>query len=823
MATVPTLTSNRIQSRPDATPFQNASTVLGAMAAKGQADQQVLNNLAQGLNKIDIEIQKNEIQENERYAKEMDNEFTSYRRQLLFGSDDGTVPGFYSLNGASAVDAAPGVKQQIEAKRQEIEGRARTEKAKQMFSLAAAQRINTEFRELNRFTVKEQHVAQITASDTRVKEAIDDAVLGWNNPSVLINSLSTIAQEVQAVGELQGWDAETMQSQLESKRTLLYSGVITSMLQQGDDVHAREFFKTVENQMDAPDAAAIAEKVDNATLFGSIQRESSIIAVVDGSWAEKIALVRDSTEYTDEQKSGIVKELRAREQEEIRATKADMKELEGDVNQTIASGGSLVEWMIANPDGAIALARDSEMMKRVESYQKMVSEGRNHPVTSDGKAATKLHTMDPHELAQVDIVAYRGVLTASEYEKAEGWIAGAQATVRRQAQSVELYNQGNRWVKEFGTQAGIEWDSDKSAHQKQQWALENEISGWIASQTPPPTSKEVKEYAEFLNTTAGTTPDDWVFPIIGAMAGGEEMSVIDVMALTPKDDGYSDASIPFNILSPKMINDAQVRFQRAGKKDYTEEDVANYWGAVLTDNIARKKEILGLSGSTAKPAPVPRKKQVDADAQFTADFQEFIGKPATPVAKPRPAEEAEAATLAKRPLSTADITTDDADIKKFAPLLDALGSIEGGTEGYEALAGGGTVVGAVDMTIADVAEEAGTKAVGMWQNLGDQIVSRAKAIGLDPDVDTYSAENQAKIAMHLLKTKRGVTDAMIKDDPDEAINRMAKEWAAIPVAKDTKRGDQDILAGESYYKGVSNNKALITVEELKAVLKQITE
>jgi GH24 family phage-related lysozyme (muramidase) len=752
MATAPTLTVNRIANRPDATPFQNAAVVVGAMSAQSRADQQVLGNLVQGLQQVDIEIQKNEIQENERYAKEMDNEFTSFRRQLLFGSDDGSVPGYYSLNGATAVDAAPGVKKQIEDKRAELLGLARTESAKQMFELTSSQRINTEFREMNRFTVKEQHVAQITASETRMKEAVDDAVLGWNNPSVLINSLATISQEVQAIGELQGWNAETIQSQMDSKRTLLYSGVITSMLQKGDDIHAREFFKTVESQMDAPVAAAVAEKIDNATLLTSIQKEANIVSDMSGSWAERIAVVRDNTDYTDAQKTGIVKELKAREQEDIRAEKANMKQIEGDVNQTIAGGGSLVEWMIANPDSAITLARDSEVMKRVEAYQKLIANGRNHPVSSDGSVASKLQTMEPHELAQQDTEAYRGQLTKSEFEKASGWIKGAQDTMRRQGQSVELYNQGNRWVKEFGEQAGIKWDAtDSEADNKRQWMLENEMSGWIAGQVPPPTSEAIKDYAKFLTTTAITTPETW-----WGLGGGEEFSVADVMNLTPNDEQYATASIPYEVLSPQMINDAEQMFKRAKKDDYTTQDIADLWGATLTENIARKNEILGLSGQPTKPAPVPRKKQLDADAQFENDFQEFIGRSTTSTPRaPTPVPEDQGGTVtaplteaAPTPRAAPVVPEDQggnaiAPLTEPAPITQAIPRAQPRPDRpVETIDRANFLIGNEGARVTSYDDSQGVRTIGIGFNLDrSDAKEKIEAFGLDFD-KVYSGEQK---------------------------------------------------------------------------------
>jgi hypothetical protein len=58
------------------------------------------------------------------------------------------------------------------------------------------------------------------------------------------------------------------------------------------------------------------------------------------------------------------------------------------------------------------------------------------------------------------------------------------------------------------------------------------------------------------------------------------------------------------------------------------------------------------------------------------------------------------------------------------------------------------------MTIAEVARRA-TGAVGKYQQLPQYLVGRAKAAGLNPDKDLYSAENQEKIIINVnIKGKR---------------------------------------------------------------------
>ena len=153
----------------------------------------------------------------------------------------------------------------------------------------------------------------------------------------------------------------------------------------------------------------------------------------------------------------------------------------------------------------------------------------------------------------------------------------------------------------------------------------------------------------------------------------------------------------------------------------------------------------------------------------------------------------------------------------YAPVLDLIAREESRGK-WDAMAPGTTLPGATDMTIAQVAAKA-TGAVGKWQNLPKYLVARAKAVGLDPMTDKYNAENQTKIAVHLIeKGQAGVTPAMMKDNPQEAMIRLAKVWAAVPVPKDMQGHTRAVKKGESYYAGVGSNAAHIKVDEMMKAL-----
>jgi len=106
----------------------------------------------------------------------------------------------------------------------------------------------------------------------------------------------------------------------------------------------------------------------------------------------------------------------------------------------------------------------------------------------------------------------------------------------------------------------------------------------------------------------------------------------------------------------------------------------------------------------------------------------------------------------------------------------------------------------------------GTNAKGRWQHMPEFIKSRAKAVGLK-DTDKFSKINQDKMAMYLIKGWENWDCKKLGD-------KLAKIWAAIPVLYDQKGSKNQIKRGQSYYEGVSTNKARIGVEEFETAIRK---
>ena len=158
---------------------------------------------------------------------------------------------------------------------------------------------------------------------------------------------------------------------------------------------------------------------------------------------------------------------------------------------------------------------------------------------------------------------------------------------------------------------------------------------------------------------------------------------------------------------------------------------------------------------------------------------------------------------------------------RYTPILNVVGAAEGG---YTSIAPNDENPDLTSMTIREASQAVGIRkdnpgkgAIGRYQLT--EPIRQAELAGLDVDKDIFSPANQDKIAIALIKA-RGITADMIINDPNEAGRRLAMEFAGLPVLKDTQGDRQFVKRGQSYYRGVDNNKANVTPEEVEAAFKQ---
>jgi hypothetical protein len=150
---------------------------------------------------------------------------------------------------------------------------------------------------------------------------------------------------------------------------------------------------------------------------------------------------------------------------------------------------------------------------------------------------------------------------------------------------------------------------------------------------------------------------------------------------------------------------------------------------------------------------------------------------------------------------------------QWGPLLDVIRSVEGG---WESISGSSPIKGLTGWTIQEVANKAPSYA-GAYQLDPRSVIGWAKDVGLTPK-DKFTPENQNKIAIGLIEGRAQGKKWVANQISDAKFgNNLASIWAGLPVLSDVNGKRR----GQSYYAGVSWNKANTSPERVETAFKKV--
>lgn len=114
-------------------------------------------------------------------------------------------------------------------------------------------------------------------------------------------------------------------------------------------------------------------------------------------------------------------------------------------------------------------------------------------------------------------------------------------------------------------------------------------------------------------------------------------------------------------------------------------------------------------------------------------------------------------------------------------------------------------------------------AAGKYQMINPTIRQLVNWGVVNPN-DKFDEETQEKMANALLDIKRKETGAYLSGSGDNNLDKAAlggaKEWASLPVTKDTTRRGKPVKRGQSYYQSNKFDKAYHTPEEYEKMLRE---
>lgn len=483
-------------------------------------------------------ILKQQAEDNELRAKQLDNEFAARLREIGYGDGTDENPGYYSTKGQAALDAQGTVQDAIRRARAAVMQQAGgNERVQQMLGLSTDVRINTELTRIASHTSTERVAAQQTVSDARKQEAADDAAANWNDSATLTRSLEIAVAEAHGDAERAGiTDPEAIANVVGAAQTVVLKNTIEAAMET-DPVAAQAIYDANKDLIDGTARADLEKKLMNAGIYTMAQNVAEeAIALYPGNVQAQRQHIRDTYEGRVEsealddlerryaEKRGDAAEYRAQvnfaqaqadraaegqalsdlfgieDPDKARAMYAalraadnlnammdneEKRQLEDDkkaINAALSAGTPLSVIAQGMPDeyqNLIEHGLEEDMIAR----EQMAAEGREFAWTTITEKFDELRFMSSAELARVNLEDYKPYLTKEDYAQAREWVAGAQGSVATELGDSAPYTEGRGLLKDLTP--GLKWDSYRADDDdvRAQNALVNSMNAFVQNYT----------------------------------------------------------------------------------------------------------------------------------------------------------------------------------------------------------------------------------------------------------------------------------------------------------------------------------------------------
>ena len=248
-----------------------------------------------------------------------ENKLTEFETKFLYDPENGAA----RKKGKDAFGVPEQLSQEYEKALSEIEGNLSNDVQR----LAFREKSNNKRQELDRQIMR--HVgAQIDQYDDEVTQASIDlaqnsAINGYQNPEVVFQNIGKQKEEIMKYADRKGMSPEMTRLMVEKAESKTHGGVISRMVDNGDDIGAEGYFKANKEYITDGSVGKMEELVFESSMKGKAQRFADDVmnkgitkqqAMVEASKIEN-PRIREATE-SRVAKMFSMKEEAAREQQE---------------------------------------------------------------------------------------------------------------------------------------------------------------------------------------------------------------------------------------------------------------------------------------------------------------------------------------------------------------------------------------------------------------------------------------------------------------------------------------------------------------------------
>jgi soluble lytic murein transglycosylase-like protein len=260
MATIPTMTGPRVaaggagQVLAPPQPYQDAG-IAGSPAAYGGAAAAGIQSLGSDLGVAGREFAAQALKEqalvNEAMARDADS-----AAAITMGN---IYNEYATLEGEKAVAAKATFMQRMDEARKAAVATMPNPETKRMLDAVVTRRAGFYQESIGRYAASEQKKWQARSAQGAARVAQDQAAQFVNVPAVAEGLIESGVNSIAQLGEIHGWDADTLTAETAKYRGDAYGKLVTQLLAAGKVDEAAKLFEGAKNRLDAQSQAQIAQ------------------------------------------------------------------------------------------------------------------------------------------------------------------------------------------------------------------------------------------------------------------------------------------------------------------------------------------------------------------------------------------------------------------------------------------------------------------------------------------------------------------------------------------------------------------------------------
>ena len=558
---------------------------------------------------VNMAIQ-NQEDDNQRALDEALIQFNQQKNDIGFGDGSQQNPGFYSLNGDSAVQSDASTRESLLAAQGEIGEGLTNDRVRQQFLLQTAELTSNELARYSRHTNEQRENARTALHEATIVEAQQDATLNYNDNLLLANDFFNASQAAMKEAIARGEGPEAVASAGEAAESGVAKKAIIGAITASDITKAQELFdeftekdengKTI---LEGDDLISIKKMLQTSVDLEVAQEAADVVMVLstnpDGTIDidKATGLLRETPGLKGKPLQDALNQLgiRVNEQEAIKDQR--MSTSESALNTHLAGGGDINEWTSQNAELWEELQSDSATANRIQAYREIQARGQQFAQLSDGVSWSRLHLSKDKPLEEVNLETYRGVLTENEYNRlvsAQGAALGQGANGQTNSQVRAVHENARSIMFRLAQSIPAFNDEDTEDQLKNdvRVAIEREMGAFVqtfTNQGKEPSNSEIQKEASriIMNVQTGQSG------IFGGsfLAGDNFFEGIAAQKPRLTIEQQGSAIVPTAMMTELQLVEWTSIYNRVGIQP-TESMLEQLGGAIAMDDATRVIRLL---------------------------------------------------------------------------------------------------------------------------------------------------------------------------------------------------------------------------------------